>query len=63
LGPSYRMVVDLGDLEASQASITIGQSGHFLSKHYRDQFDAYYNGTSFPMRFGKVEGDRLTVVP
>jgi acyl-homoserine lactone acylase PvdQ len=42
----------------------MGQSGHFLSPHYRDQFDAYYNGTSFPMQFGKVKAeDTLVVTP
>jgi penicillin amidase len=61
LGPSYRMVVDLGNVDGSLANITVGQSAHFLSRHYRDQFDAYYNGTSFPMQFGKVAGDTLVV--
>lgn len=64
LGPSYRMVVDLGNLEGSLSNITLGQSGHFLSPHYKDQFDAYYNGTSFPMQFGKVAAaDTLVVRP
>jgi penicillin amidase len=62
VGPSYRMVVDFGDLESSLANITVGQSGQFLSRHYRDQWDAYYNGSSFPMQFGKVEGDDTLAV-
>ena len=64
LGPSYRMVVDLGNLESSLANLTPGQSGHFLSPHYKDQFDAYYTGGSFPMQFQKVTAeDTLTFKP
>jgi hypothetical protein len=33
----------------------ISVSGRVLSSHYKDQWDAYYYGTSFPMQFGKVE--------
>ena len=33
----------------------IGESGHVLSRHYKDQWNAYYNGTSFPMQFRRVE--------
>jgi penicillin G amidase len=56
IAPSYRMVVDMANLDASLANIPVGQSAHVLSKHYRDQFDAYYVGDSFPMQFGKVAG-------
>ncbi|MEO8098307.1 MAG: penicillin acylase family protein [Acidobacteriota bacterium] len=62
LGPSYRMIVDLGDLDRSLANITTGQSAHYLSPHYKDQFDAYYNGRSFPMQFHKVTTEATIVV-
>ncbi len=62
LGPSYRMVVDLAELEHSLSNLTLGESGHFLSPHYKDQFDAYYNGTSFPMQFQKVVAEDTLVV-
>lgn len=55
LGPSMRMNADLGDWERSLLNLTIGESGHVLSRHYKDQWDAYYNGRSFTMQFGKVE--------
>jgi penicillin amidase len=55
LGPSMRLVADLSNWEASQANLTIGQSGHRLSSHYKDQWDAYFAGTSFPMEFQTVE--------
>jgi penicillin amidase len=64
LGPSFRMVVDLGNLDESQANVLTGQSGHPLSSHYKDQWDAYYSGTSFPMQFDRVTAeDTLTVRP
>jgi penicillin amidase len=55
LGPSMRMNADLGDWDRSLMNLPIGESGHVLSGHYKDQWDAYYNGTSFPMQFKKVE--------
>ncbi len=55
LGPSERMDMAAGEWDASLASLPIGESGHIASPHYRDQWDAYYNGQSFPMRFAKTE--------
>jgi penicillin amidase len=64
LGPSFRMIVDLANLDNSLANLTLGESGHFFSPHYKDQFDAYYNGTSFPMQFTNVKPeDMLAVKP
>jgi penicillin G amidase len=64
LGPSLRMVIDLSNLDQSQANIITGESGHVLSRHYKDQWGAYYGGTSFPMEFDKVEAkDTLVVTP
>ena len=64
LGPSLRMVVDLSNLDQSQANLVTGESGHVLSRHYKDQWGAYYGGTSFPMQFDKVEAkDTLVVNP
>ncbi len=51
IGPSQRFVADLGDWERSLANLPIGMSGHPVSAHYRDQWDAYRDGTSFPMPF------------
>ena len=64
LGPSLRMVIDLANLDQSQANIVSGESGHVLSKHYKDQWGSYYGGTSFPMQFDKVKAkDTLVVNP
>jgi penicillin amidase len=64
LGPSLRMVIDLANLDQSQANLVTGESGHVLSRHYKDQWGAYYGGTSFPMQFDKVDAkDTLVVNP
>ncbi len=61
LGPSMRMNADLGNWENSLMNLPVGESGHVLSRHYKDEWEAYYNGTSFPMPFEKVEA-KSTVV-
>jgi acyl-homoserine lactone acylase PvdQ len=64
LGPSERMDVSLGDWDASLLNLPIGESGHIASWHYRDEWDAYYSGLSFPMQFGKVNvKSAVTFVP
>ena len=55
LGPSERMNASLGDWDASLLNLPIGESGHIASRHYRDEWDAYYNGESFPMQFKNVD--------
>jgi penicillin amidase len=64
LGPSMRMTADLGDWDRSLLNIVTGQSGQVLSGHYKDQWDHYYNGQSYPMHFGKVDAaDVLEFLP
>jgi penicillin amidase len=64
LGPSMRMIVDLSDLDRSFQNITIGESGQPLSRHYKDQWSAYYGATSFPMEFRNIDAKQvLTVNP
>jgi penicillin amidase len=62
LGPSLRMIVDFGDFDWSLENITVGESGQVLSRHYRDQWSAYYGGTSFPMQFDKVDASTVLEV-
>lgn len=59
LGSSMRMAVDLADLDNSTQNITVGESGQALSRHYKDQWGAYYGATSFPMQFDKVEARQV----
>jgi penicillin amidase len=62
MGPSMRMIVDLADLDRSLENITVGESGHRLSSHYKDQWSAYYGATSFPMQFEKVDVKQTLVI-
>ncbi len=63
-GPSMRMVVDWGNIDKSVQNLTSGESGFVASSHYKDQWDAYYVGTSFPMQFEKVDAkDVLKIEP
>jgi penicillin amidase len=39
--PSMRMIIDLGNLSASQTMHTTGQSGHPASEHYADMIDSW----------------------
>lgn len=44
VGPSMRQIVDLSDRKNSLIMITTGQSGHPLSKHFKDQTPLLING-------------------
>jgi penicillin amidase len=64
LGPSERMVADLGDLDQSVQNLVLGESGFVSSSHFEDQWPAYYYGKSFPMQFNHVDAkDLLRVRP
>ncbi len=62
LGPSMRMIVDLADLDKSLQNITVGESGQPLSRHYKDQWSAYYGATSFPMQFRNIDAKQVLMV-
>ncbi len=49
--PSMRMVVDLGDLDASRWISLTGVSGHAFGAHYADQFELWRTGGTLPMRW------------
>jgi penicillin amidase len=64
LGPSERMVVDLGDLDRSVQNLVVGESGAVASGHYKDQWQAYYSGKSFPMQFERIDAkETLRIKP
>ena len=64
LGPSMRFIADLSNWDGSLNNLTIGESGEILSSHYKDQWNAYYSGASFPMQFNKVQAkSTLTIDP
>ncbi len=59
LGPSERMVVDLGNLDDSVINLRVGESGNVASSHYKDEWPAYYVGRSFPMEFEHVQAEEV----
>jgi len=61
LGPSMRMVVDFSNFDRSMQNITLGESGQVFSPYYRDQFEAWYTGRSFPMLFSDAAVEKGTV--
>ncbi len=64
LGPSERFTADLSDWDHSLLNVPIGQSGQILSSHYKDEWEHYYKGQTYPMQFNKVEArDVLEFVP
>jgi len=56
-GPSMRMVVDMGNLDASTWVTVTGTSGHPASVHYDDQLDAWATGKTFPWPFSRAAVD------
>jgi penicillin amidase len=66
--PSMRMVVNLGDLDASRWVNQTGSSGHPYDAHYVDQADAWVKNETFPWPFSEKAvrnggGDDLTLIP
>jgi penicillin G amidase len=58
--PSWRMVVDLGDLDRSLGVNTLGQSGNPASPHFRDQFPLWLDGKLHPLPFTRAAVDAAT---
>jgi penicillin amidase len=50
-GPSERFTANLADLDQSTLNIVTGQGGNFLSPYYMDQWNAWYEGTTFTLPF------------
>ncbi len=64
LGPSERMNFSTANWDDSLWNLAVGESGHRASPHYRDQFEAWYYGDSFPMPFRNAEtGSQLKFIP
>ena len=51
IGPSQRFTMDWNDIDGSTENIVLGESGNPLSPWYRDQWNAWYEGTTFPLPF------------
>lgn len=66
--PSFRLIVDFGDLSASQSITTTGQSGHASSDHYADQIERWRTVQYHPLLWTREQVDaaasqRLTLLP
>jgi len=49
--PSYRLTIDMRDLDGARIIITTGQSGHPFDRHYNDQIRPWIHGDSVPLPF------------
>jgi penicillin G amidase len=68
VAPSWRVVYDLSDLDASAGILPTGQSGNPASRHWNDQADLWAAGALRPLPFSRaaVEAaatDRLALLP
>jgi len=52
-GPAMRLLVDFENMDNSVSVLPTGQSGHFKSKHYNDQFEMFNQGKYRPMLMNK----------
>jgi penicillin amidase len=59
---SERMLVDLGDLDASRSVLPTGQSGQPLAKHWGDQTALWLRGELHPMGFTRAGIARVDVL-
>ena len=64
LGPSMRFVATPGSWDDSVLTLTTGESGQVLSRHYKDQWEAYRDGLGLPLEFLKTGAkSTLTLQP
>ncbi len=50
-GPSQRFTMDWNNVDGSTENIVLGESGNPLSPYFRDQWNDWYNGTTFALPF------------
>lgn len=67
-GPSFRMVLDVGNWDNSRAVNYPGQSGNVDDPHYRDLAQMWLNGEYFPLLYSRkaIEAateQRITLLP
>ena len=63
-GASFRMVLDVGNWDASRAINTPGQSGDPASPHFKDLFPLWVTGRYVPLLYSRkaIEGATETVI-
>jgi penicillin amidase len=50
-GPSQRFTLDWSNIDGSTQNIVLGESGNPYSPYFRDQWNDWYNGTTFAFPF------------
>ena len=58
IGPPFRMIIDLENLENSQAILIPGQSGNPISLHYDDQINAWFKANYHPILYNRSHIER-----
>ena len=59
-GPSFRVVIDVGDWDNSRAMNTPGQAGDPASPHYRDLVPMWLKGEYFPLLYSRAKIEAAT---
>ncbi len=59
--PSYRLVIDMADLDGARVVITTGQSGNPFDAHYDDQIEPWRTNASLPFPFSPAAVEAATV--
>jgi penicillin amidase len=67
-GPSYRLTIDMGDIDGARIVITTGQSGNPGDPHYGDMIPLWAEGQTIALPFspGNVQASAaqtLTLTP
>ena len=60
-GPSFRIVIDVGNWDNARAINTPGQSGDPDNPHYRDLAPMWLKGEYFPLLYSKKMIEAATV--
>ncbi len=58
VGPPFRFIADLGDLDHCLGLLVPGNSGRPGSRHYDDQIDAWFSGDYHPMLYARQDVER-----
>jgi penicillin amidase len=59
--PSYRLTIDMSDLDGARIVITTGQAGNPFDRHYNDQIDLWRSGGTVPLPFTPEAIERAAV--
>ena len=59
--PSYRLLIDMTDLDGARIVITTGQSGNPFDPHYGDQIEPWRDGQSLALPFTRAAIESATV--